>query len=281
MRKEAKVFAVLFLFLMSIVMVQSVNLPVVSDFPAVGSSNWGNPLLRAINQSLDTFRVLHTENGTLKDNLDLSFNEVNASLIRGELANGYKYENFSINYDLRADRWVLLNFTSAYDSRLDRFSNTNFSALYNSDSSRFNDENFTADYDERNDRFSNSNYSTLENSAFRNENFTGNYDVRADRFSIGNYTVLENSAFRVENGTALKFSNYQEGNFTGQIDGYLPSFFNLGNYSTEYTSSGFKLGNLTSGGGSGSAGKAVCWKTAKTLGFCSNQPDVNGDCTCN
>lgn len=31
----------------------------------------------------------------------------------------------------------------------------------------------------------------------------------------------------------------------------------------------------------GSAGKAMCWKTATTLGFCSGAVGAGGDCTCN
>ena len=148
--------------------------------------------------------ISHTENGTIKSGLNVSFNELNATTIRGDMP--------------------------------DAFLNTNF----------------TARYDLRNDRFGLANYTTLEDSAFRMEN----------------YTSLENSAFKVGNYTALEDSAFRNANFTGQ-------------YGVEYASTGFKLGNLTSGGGSGSTGKAVCWKTTTTLGFCSDAPAGDGACTCN
>lgn len=34
-------------------------------------------------------------------------------------------------------------------------------------------------------------------------------------------------------------------------------------------------------GTSGSTGKATCWKTSTTIGYCSTQPDATGSCTCN
>lgn len=39
-------------------------------------------------------------------------------------------------------------------------------------------------------------------------------------------------------------------------------------------------GDLTDGG-TGTAGKATCWKTTGTIGYCSTQPDATGACTCN
>ena len=41
-------------------------------------------------------------------------------------------------------------------------------------------------------------------------------------------------------------------------------------------------GNTVPGiAGTPTVGKAVCWKTATTTGYCSTQPDSTGSCTCN
>lgn len=43
---------------------------------------------------------------------------------------------------------------------------------------------------------------------------------------------------------------------------------------------GVSVGSITINNG-GSSGKAICWKTATTLGFCSSAVDASGACTCN
>jgi lysophospholipase L1-like esterase len=46
-----------------------------------------------------------------------------------------------------------------------------------------------------------------------------------------------------------------------------------------YSSNGTERLRVSSG--AGSAGKAVCWKTATKIGYCSTVPDATGSCTCN
>lgn len=186
---------------------------VINALPVIGQSNWGNPILLGFNHTLNLFRVSHTENGTLKKGLNVSFDELNISQnlivmgdIRGELPNGFKVGNWTALYNFEADtRYKLVNFTSNYDTRLDRFANANFtSQLELRLSEFFNQGNFTIAYNNRADRFG-------------SENFTIRYDSRTDR--------------------------YGKENFTAQIDSN--GFFKLQNYSAEYSSTGYKSSNFT------------------------------------
>jgi len=68
-------------------------------------------------------------------------------------------------------------------------------------------------------------------------------------FNNVNWSTLYNNEastrFSIENGTRLTFSNYLLSNFTTQYD-VRTDRFGIGNYSTEYASSGYKLVNFTS-----------------------------------
>lgn len=80
--------------------------------------------------------------------------------------------------------------------------------------------------------------------------------VLADYFQIGAGT-----AFSGNHGTAV---NAQHSDGTGAS--HIAAFNAVGD---------------TTDGGTGTAGKATCWKTTGTLGYCSTQPDATGACTCN
>ena len=120
MKKEKfiKILFVFSIFLVSLVMAGSINLPIPSDFPAVGSTSWGNPLLISHNKTLDTIRVLHTENGTLKAGINGSFLNLN---VTGILNVTYAYFNdTNITNDLNV-------FGNIYGEIPNSFKNTNFS----------------------------------------------------------------------------------------------------------------------------------------------------------
>ncbi len=80
--------------------------------PIIGSdaNNWGNVLNKYL-------LVSHTENGTLRQDLNGTFYNLNVSNNLAVIGN---------IYGELPDSFKLLNFTNAYDSRNDRFSNGNF-----------------------------------------------------------------------------------------------------------------------------------------------------------
>lgn len=282
------------LLILSAIFLLFIGLANAVRLPLDGEQNWDDNSDYGIENWL---LISHTENGTLKKGLNVSFDEVNISKnlivlgnIYGEMPNSFKNSNWTGLYTNEAlTRWSKSNFTNAYDNRVDRFSNTNYTLL---EDKAFRNENFTGNYDFRGDRFGNTNFSSLYNGIldrfgnlnftnlyysitdrfsnlnwttlydaktdrYGNSNFTSQYDNRLDRFGVENGTSLsfsnmqisnisarEVAYFRTENGTRLQFSNYQNANATGIVEGYLPAFFNIGNY-TALENSAFKRENYT------------------------------------
>lgn len=253
----------LILFVFGILSVSAVNFPVVDDMPIVGgdTGNWGDKLLRMHNKTVETIQQSLTVNGTLRNDLNVTFNK-----IYGEFPDSFKLLNFTNAYDSRNDRYSIINFTSNYDTRNDRFKNINFSSLYNNIGDRFSNLNFTNLYYSVTDRFTNLNWTTLYNSRldrFSNLNFTNLYDSRTDRFSV-------------ENGTTLSFSNFRLENESNPTNATI-EFARIGGYTSAWTFS-----NLTSNANlSNNINHVVCWKTAIQTGYCSSAVDATGSCICN
>ncbi len=76
--------------------------------------------------------------------------------------------------------------------------------------------------------------------------------------------------------------------FSGALNGNASTASALAAAGSQCSAGNYPLGVDASGNavnctalGNPSAGHAVCWKTATTLGYCSTQPDTSGNCTCN
>lgn len=245
--KIMKSLVLLSILLFMVSIVHAVRIPLASE------KNWATSPIYGLEKWL---LESHTANGTLKSDMNISANVFNITNnlivfgnISGEIPTSFKNLNWSNLYVAEANtRYSLANFTSNYDARLDRFSNVNF----------------TSRYDAITDRFSVVNYTALEDSAFRIENGTrlqfsnfqnanasgiingyipsffnnGNFSTRLDLastafFSNGNFTTRYD----------LRADRYSKENFTAQIDSN--GFFKLENYSSEYSSTGYKLINFT------------------------------------
>lgn len=196
-----------------------------------------------------------------------------------EYANtGYKKSNITTDYlniDTSVlDEWILINFTIAYDNRADRFGLVNYSTEYTSTGYKilnFTDEyarsgykkgNLTIDYpnldiDSTNDLDLNAldnntllrvgNISNILLNTFQNSNWTTLYNNEAStRFLNINFTTLYNNIldrFGLGNySTEYASTGYKIINFT---DEYGRSGYKKGNYSDEYALSGWKIGNMT------------------------------------
>jgi len=228
-------------FVLIIGAVQAVRLPEGSE------KNWATSTEYGIENWL---LVSHTENGTLKQ-LNTTFNDLNISSnlivignIFGEIPDSFKNQNFTTRYNLRTDRWQLNNFTNAYDNRNGRWSLGNFTSSFTARLGElWNLGNFTSAYQNRIAELWNlGNFTT----AFQNrigelynkENVTSDYpnlDLSLlDDYALSNFT----------NNYDARSDRYNKENFTAQINAN--GFFNLGNYSAEYSATGYKLGNFTS-----------------------------------
>ena len=116
----------------------------------------------------------------------------------------------------------------------------NFTSAYDSRADRFSNSNFTTRYDNRADRFGNFNFTAL---------FPTNYENQA-YFKLSNFTSAYNNIadrFGLGNySTEYASTGYKKSNFTSDLGSALAPAFNLGNYSAEYSSTGYKLINFTS-----------------------------------
>ncbi len=96
----------------------------------------------------------------------------------------------------------------------------------------------------------------------------------------GNISMNSHNISGAGTVTATTFSGTLSGNAsTASALAVAGSQCSAGNYPLGVDASGNAV-NCTALGNP-SAGHAVCWKTATTLGYCSTQPDTSGNCTCN
>lgn len=145
------------------------------------------------------------------DDLDLT------SLDNNTIIRASNITSWDINI---ADDFNIVNNASSWDRNVaDEFNIGNYSTEYAS--TGFDIENMTA-----HPLFKNANFTSLFEIRLSElwdlDNFTSAYDGRSDRFGNANFTAL---------ATGYDTSSTDD--------------FNLGNYSTEYTSTGWKLGNYT------------------------------------
>jgi len=168
------------------------------------------------------------------------------------------------NFTTQLNNYIPLFFNNENFTNLKPFTLTNYSAEYAL--SGFKLSNFTTAYDSRADRFGNVNYTSLENAAFTNAN-ASNLNTSLWNLSRNLFVYLKDAAYLVRIGDVNRnISNdtfavigsaavYGSLNATSFNSSFIlqnnnqvqtvNAVFNIGNYSSEYAGSGFKITNYT------------------------------------